>query len=198
MEFRHTLIEAASSDWCGCLMLSLPKDVSEYIQRWGKTHIRDESLANNGRETYSHVSILYGFSQSTKFESVSEFLKRNFSLDVDSVVDICLGEIKRFDCPEYDVIYVDVQRSFLLHQMHHALKDFFLVKTSYPTYNPHVTVAYVQKGAHSELDGEKVFCDLNLECKEMTYSYGPREDRTVKKLTYESFSQQARYSCRVN
>lgn len=195
MRFVNYISESASpKEWRGCLMLSFPEEISKAIQAWGKAKIPEDVLTNDGLETYSHCTILYGFSQITRFDEVKSFLESSFNLTDKSKLKVKLGEVKRFSCPDYDVIYIAVENCMTLHQMHFSLKDKFHVKTSYATYNPHATIAYVQKGACAELDGCKLFDGLEVECNQITYSTGPSENRTKVEINYESFKERLRPS----
>jgi len=195
MNFVNYISEAKDpSEWRGCLMLSFPEDLGDAIQAWGKSKIPESALTNDGFEKYAHCTILYGFSQITRFNEVKEYLESSFGLTDKSKLKVKLGEVKRFKCPEYDVLYIAVEDCMNLHQMHFSLKDKFHVKTSYATYNPHATIAYVQKGACPELDGCKLFDGLEVECNQITYSTGPSAERTRAEINYESFKQRIRPS----
>lgn len=195
MQVINNLNEAASSaDLRGCLMLSLPDDISNAIKAWGSNKISKEELTYSGFENYIHCTVLYGFSQATKFEKVKAFLEDECELTNTKKLNISLGEVKRFSCEDFDVIHVAVENCMPLYKLHFALKDKFQVTTSYPTYNPHVTIAYVKKGACAELDGSKLFMNINVLCDQITYSTGPPEKRTRKEINYESFKERIRSS----
>lgn len=195
MEIKNYISEGKDpNEWRGCLMLSFPDDLSNAIQAWGQAKIPQDQLTKDGLEKYSHCTILYGFSQITRFDEVKTFLESSFNLTDKSKLKVKLGEVKRFSCPEYDVIYIAVEDCMTLHQMHFSLKDKFQVKTSYATYNPHATIAYVKKGACTELDGCKLFDGLEVECNQITYSTGPSENRTKVEINYESFKERLRPS----
>lgn len=168
-------------------MLSMPDDVSSMILNWSSNNIPDAALADNGRETYSHCTILYGFPQYVTPAEVQTFVNYEYSLTPDSKIPIQLGKIKRFSGnPEYDVIVIEVCQGLLIRQMHYGLKDKFGVKTDYPTYNPHVTIAYVKPGALLHLDGNATFDGYDVNCEKMTYSTGPHEDRKVATINYDN------------
>jgi 2'-5' RNA ligase len=178
-------------------MLSLPDDISNAIQSFGKSKISSNEIANDGVETYTHCTILYGFPQSVKFDDVKDYLVNSLGLDISKKLKISLGEIKRFECPEYDVIYIDVQNCFRLHEIHFALKDKFNVVTTYPVYNPHVTISYVKKGSCKHLDGITLFYDIEVECNQITFSTGGSEQRIRQEINYESFKEKFRNNQKV-
>lgn len=190
MEIKNYISEGKDpSDWRGCLMLSFPKDISEAIQAWGDRKIPSDVLVGNGREKYSHCTVLYGFSQGIAFADVKDFLEKGCNLTDKSRLRVKLGEVRRFECPEFDVLHIAVEDCMPLHNLHFALKEKFHVKTSYATYNPHATVAYVQKGACKELDGCKLFVGIEVACNQLTYSTGPSENRGKQEINYESFQE---------
>ena len=177
------------SEWKGCLMLSFPKDIANAIQAWGSAKIPDDVLTGSGREKYSHCTVLYGFSQSTAFADVQDFLVKDQGLVDKSKLKVKLGKVCRFECPDFDVLHIEVEECLKLHQLHFALKDRFEVKTSYPTYRPHATIAYVKKGACKELDGAKLFVGVEAACDQLTYSTGPSSSRSRAEINYESFQE---------
>jgi 2'-5' RNA ligase len=195
MKYVNYLSEGKDpKEWRGCLMLSFPEEISNAIQAWGKSKISDDVLTDSGRETYTHCTILYGFSQVTRFSDVQAYLENSLGLTDKKKLKVTLGEVKRFSCPDYDVIHIAVENCMPLYEMHFALKDKFHVKTSYATYNPHATIAYVKKGACAELDGVKLFAGLEIACDQITYSTGPSEERTRTEINYESFKERLRPS----
>lgn len=194
MEVRNYISESKGSDWRGCLMLSMPSDLSRMVAAWSENNIPADQLADDGRETYCHCTVLYGFPQHVKFEDVVEAVMPTFSID--STIPIQLGPIKRFVANEHrpssDVIVIEVKHSEILSRLHYALKDKFGVKTNFPTYNPHVTIAYVKPGALPELDGYRVFDEYEVFCKAMTYSTGPGNDCFRRTVTFEQFATEIR------
>jgi hypothetical protein len=191
MQNTTYISESKGADWKGCLMLSMPYDVGAMIAAWSERNIPREALADNGRETYAHCTILYGFPQHVAFEEVESFLNYEYGLTSETKVLISLGKIKRFTGnPEYDVLVIEVEQGMLIRQMHYGLKDKFNVKTDYPTYNPHVTIAYVKPGALPHLDGNATFEGFDANCEKMTYSTGPREDRKVATVKYDNGSKE--------
>ena len=188
MEVIQYLYEA-NDDWRGCLMLSLPKDIASAIKEFSKTNIDDSVLTKDGKEDYVHCTVLYGFEQNVSPEDVSDFVSKTFP---NTKTEITLGPITRFECDGFDVIKIDVIESFDLHKMHYAAKDKFSVKTTYPIYHPHVTLAYVMPGACKGLDGSTLFDGMKIECDTLQYSRGSSEDRTRTKISYESFKEKIR------
>lgn len=165
----------------GCLMLEMPQTFTREVQRWIKRRIPNDQLAGDGIEKESHVTILYGFPPTV---SLADLEKSEHWPS--GPIEIALGDIKRFKAdkrrPESDVIVVEVVGDDLK-KMHHAFKKEFGVTTNYPTYNAHLTLAYVKPGALEDLDGEHFLGGRWVTCDEVCYSIshddGTRDRETV-------------------
>lgn len=187
MKILSYITESKASDWRGCLMLSAPSEIADMIKSWANNEIPEAALAKDGYESYVHCTILYGFPQFVTPEEVDKFVSYEFGLTPDSMIGFQLGNIKRFTGnPEYDVLVIEVDQGLTIRQMHYALKDKFNVRTDYPTYNPHVTLAYVKPGSLPHLDGNSTFKGYDVICKSMTYSRGPSDSRKVTTLKNDS------------
>ena len=94
------------------------------------------------------MTVLYGFVPSVNPEDVCD------SVAGFGKVSFRLGKVSRFQQDECDVIKVDVEGETLRALHDHLLDDFDgLVEQTYHSYHPHLTLAYVKKGACQELDG---------------------------------------------
>jgi 2'-5' RNA ligase len=167
--------EAAPSK--GCLMLSLPESVTKRIQDWSKTLISEDDLAGDGREPDSHVTALYGFSNETSIEDLD--------LDI-RPIEMKFGKIKRFKAddnrPDSDVLVIEVI-STELKELNARLKKEHDVTSTYKTFNPHATIAYVKPGALPKLDGLDTFEGETFNSDTLVYSRtvdGTREKKTMK------------------
>lgn len=136
----------------GCLLLTLwDRDATNVIS-WSQKNIPEEDLFDDGYEREPHVTVLYGFSP---------------DLDPEEVVDACagfgkvaikLGKITRFEQDDHDVLKIDVHGDSI-HQLHALMRAVFEddVEVSFPDYKPHLTLAYVEKGACADLNGSSAF-----------------------------------------
>ena len=185
IKFTNYISEVSNIDWRGCLMLTMPDEISRLISAWSDSHIDKKFLAGDGRESYSHCTVLYGFDQDTNIDTVEN------QLNSYSPIDLSLGCVKRFPAsehrPDSDCIVIEVNASKQLRDLHTNLKDIFSVKTTFPTYNPHITIAYIKPGSLQHLDGDVSFDGFNVKSNEMTYSTGSSENRSRKALTFEEF-----------
>lgn len=182
MKFLNYIVEGSKNpNWRGCLMLSVPKTEALIISKFTADNIEDLDLADDGIEDYVHITVLYGFSQTTDINAVEKFVKSYDNIDIE------FGKISRFDAdtnrPDSDVIKIEIE-SLALKNLHTALKQEFNVETSYPSFIPHCTLAYVTPGSCKDLTDD-VFLGMKCRCDTLTYSTGDSENRKRKILTFE-------------
>ena len=154
----------------GCLMAMCPSLDSE-LPNWAAAHIPADALAADGVEMEPHVTVLYGFALDFDSSKLAGLLRRP---------DVRLGPVTRFECPEYDVLKVDVA-SKDLEELHAELAERFKdrITPSKWDYHPHLTIAYVKKGACRELDGNKDFEGRQVHVGQMLYSLPEKQGRRV-------------------
>lgn len=103
-----------------------------------------------GKEWETHCTVLYGIDDTqVSVDDVRELIK-----DVEPF-KVYLTSISIFDNEEFDVLKFDVE-SQAIHDLHDKVANAFPHEQMYPTYKPHVTIAYLQKGY-----GEKYTRDLD-------------------------------------
>lgn len=137
-----------------------PKDTSRY-----------------GREDEPHVTALYG-------------LIGNEAAPVQAALAGCgpiratLGKVTAFerDDKPYDVLKVDVV-SDDLQRIHALLRASCEAEVSYPTYHPHLTIAYVRKGLAAQYVGDTRFEGMALTFPAVTFS--PAEGSRTDILLYD-------------
>lgn len=185
IELTSYISESKKLDWRGCLMLTMPSPVAKLVRVWSASRIKEDFLADDGREDYCHCTILYGFDQDVDIVDVEACLKKHDN------INISLGKVKRFPASDHrpgsDVLVIEVIPDKALVDLHNELKSKFQVQTTFPNYNPHVTIAYIKPGSLTELDGDIAFEGFDVECNKMTYSTGSSENRSRKQLTFEEF-----------
>lgn len=134
----------------GCLMLNfnVTKTWWEQIQK----NILDVDIVRvdgaNGREKYrdAHVTLLYGFHKNIDVEDVKEIALEQ------PVRNIIASKVSYFSSSKFDVVKFEFEYSFLT-LMNRNLKR-LRHTSSFPTYNAHMTIAYVRKGMGQH------YCDL--------------------------------------
>jgi len=136
--------------------VDLPKDLAEEVIAWGKKNVSDADIKEDedntaGREDEMHVTLLYGLKPkevTDKLRSIVESMKP---------FDVRLGLVTVFkDSDKQDVVKIDAEASEL-QDMHYAIERAVPNVNSYPTYVPHITIAYVKKGHGDKVLGDDTF-----------------------------------------
>ena len=120
----------------GCVMALLEGEARQAVLNMAGT-VADEDLADKGREDQPHVTVLYGLRDNDAGpvrQAVETF----------GTINAQLGQLDYFPADEHDVLIVRVE-SDDLHNMHGDLQQ-LPHTTTHPTYQPHVTLAYVKPG----------------------------------------------------
>lgn len=124
----------------------------------------DEKDPTLGREREPHVTIAYGLT--TADPAAVQACLANVG-----PIHMTLGEVAAFssDDRDYDVLHVAVH-SDDLHRLNSLIKTVTEVKSSYPTYSPHCTVAYVKKGMARGYVGDTRFKGRGLTVPSVSFS----------------------------
>lgn len=128
--------------------------------------ISSEHLHEKGREDKPHITVRYGL-HSKDTEDVRPIIERF------SPIEITLGKTSHFEAEEFDVVKVDVE-SPALRALHKALGVVPHTDT-HATYNPHLTLAYVQKGYGKLYDGWTALEGLKYTFHAVTFSTKDRD-----------------------
>lgn len=178
----QVISEISSSDWKGCLMLSIPEGMSEVIRNFSFNNFKSEDLVDDGIEEDVHCTVAYGFPQDADLEKVKKVIA-----EFDTSFNLTCDGISRFECDGYDVMNIDVICSELS-DLNIRLSDIFDISSEFGVYIPHITLAYVKKGTYKKLEKKStIFSDVNITCNEMIYSKGDSENRERQILKYENF-----------
>lgn len=116
-----------------------------------------------GREHDTHITVLYGPNADPA----------NIAKAVSDIgpVKAMLGKVSIFSNPEtpYDVVKVDVV-SPKLRDLHEKLKAKFGTASTFPNFEPHITIAYVKKGEGEKYVGAADFTGKIIELNELDHS----------------------------
>ena len=155
-------MESKNYQW-GCVMLEVEVDNwSEILKK-----IDDEDLymaedEHHGKQKDPHITILYGLDSSVIDEEVKvifqDVKKEDFKIDV---LDINL-----FENEDYDVLKIEI-RNNLLNKYYNELKK-LPNHSSYPQFNPHVTIAYLKSGLGKKYVEKNP--DIKLKVKSIVYT----------------------------
>jgi 2'-5' RNA ligase len=134
-----------------CLMVDFDDELKSKILQWNFAHIPESALVQDagGRELKPHVTLKYGL--------LDEDPEAFFNTIPAKPIAFTLATVSRFDTnPDYDVLKIDVVSDHL-GELNEMVSTKFKNEDSHPEYKPHLTLAYVKKGALPELDGNKDF-----------------------------------------
>lgn len=115
--------------------------------------IKEEDIYNDdtdeyGREVTYHITIAHGMDDSLR-EEIIEFV------EAFGPVEVALGPISFFRNDEEDIPYDVCKLSVIsedLERLNAELREMFEFSTNW-AYNPHLTLAYIRKGACTDLEG---------------------------------------------
>lgn len=159
------LLEASQ----GCLMAVLPTVDAAPILNWSHDQIQPVDLAGDGFDPCVHVTVLYGFNPGVTPAEVQQVLQ----MWGRSELRFTLGKVSRFDTsPEHDVLKCDVKFDQDLRELNGVLVGHFKERLTqtFPNYVPHVTLAYLRKGACTGLNGHCQWEDSTFVLKSLVYS----------------------------
>lgn len=135
----------------GCLMFYPDIDINEWVNGIRKlvpNHIVEEY------EYEPHLTILYGFDDSKMNVGRLKYVVNDFIRD--NPVSIRAYRIGVFS-NDNDVIKINVEDlNGNLTRLNSLVKAQFAYENDYPDYKPHLTIAYVNKGAGAYLDGSLI------------------------------------------
>jgi 2'-5' RNA ligase len=135
----------------------------EIYKMLGSTYTK--KIDKYGRENEPHITVCYGLYNENDYFAIRRYLSnyRKFRL--------YLGEISYFsdDTKPFDVCKIEVD-SPDLHRINSFIRTQFKVKSSYPEYNPHLTLAYIQKG-YRRRNGQHPYVGKEIICDKMLFSH---------------------------
>jgi hypothetical protein len=131
----------------GCVMANLSAREAAPINLWRDKRIPDDALTDDGKEPNLHVTVKYGLTSDdpSPIEAIAAGITTPITADT--------GDIMRFTThPDYDVLVVSIVSPDLV-GLNAAVKAATPCVDTFPVYIPHMTLAYVKKGALPHLDG---------------------------------------------
>lgn len=132
----------------GCLMAMILEPQRQALLNFGNKLVREEDLYivgdEFGRETETHVTILYGFVPDLDKSQVVAIIRnvKPFTLTLTGV-DTFKNEKEGFDVVKFSI------ESPILRQLN-AEAQKFPNQNDYPDYKPHMTIAYVKPNTFKE------------------------------------------------
>lgn len=170
----HKLTESAY----GCLMAPIPSGAAGKIVEFSELNIESGDAVGNGIERFPHITVLYGFLPGVGADDISFALQKHGVTRIEAK----LGVVTRFvNSPEHDVLKIGVV-SDDLHRVNDLLRKEFQshLEITYPDYTPHLTLAYVRKGACPHIDNHAYFSGDIFTFKELVFKTpGAKETSTI-------------------
>ena len=159
--------------------VELPEYLAKKVMDWGKKHVPDEEVFTDpedpgvGREDEIHVTLFYGINNPDPDE-VAELLKGQKKFEVR------LGLITAFrDGDKNDVLKIDVE-SPDMQKLHYLIGEKIKNENSYPTYQPHVTIAYMNKGESDKYIGDDTFKGKTFKVDNIVFSSSDGSKTPIK------------------
>jgi hypothetical protein len=149
---RLLMLEAAKYRFSS-VQANVDYAMTNRITEFGRSLIPDDDLVDvTSRENEPHVTVLYGLHTANP-DKVRDLLEGEPGF-------VCeLGKTRVFEGGDSDVVYIEVFADELV-TLNHKLATLAHTNT-YPTYTPHLTLAYVKKGSGEKYAGR---ADLEGTC----------------------------------
>lgn len=111
--------------------------------------LEDDPREQYGYETNPHITVVMGVTKEEDYFKLRNWLSKVGKLTFK------IGNISSFrrDEKPYDVIKIEIE-SPKLNKIHEILKKHFENTDKFPEYKPHITLAYVKKGACKDIEGK--------------------------------------------
>jgi len=151
-----------------CAQVDLNKILAEKIISFGRNHIKDTELHDDGinsvgRENEIHFTILYGITDELP-EKTFKLLKNinSFIVELDTIDKFTTAD-------DYDVIKINVKSDYLT-KLHYYLEQKLDNENTYKKYIPHITIAYVNKFMGDDLIGNTIFKGIKFIVDKIVFS----------------------------
>lgn len=146
----------------GCLMAGIPAGLSDRVFKNITRNTPSNVLyygdapEEHGIERYPHITIKYGFKEDTTIEEISEAVK-GFGL-----IKVKITKLELFKNADFNVLKLGIESDDLKKLEKKVSKKIKTSISKYKKYNPHITIAYINK----DFDADKLLTDTELDGKE--------------------------------
>lgn len=155
----------------------LPDEVKNLIKEIQKTIPKEDlydkndedGWIENGLQKLMHVTILYGI-KDKDFDTIKEVYRK------DDEIEITTDRIDYFEADDH-VCAVVRCKSDDLRELHSKLKKTLNVKEDYPTYKPHIAIAYLKPGKKVD---ESKFKEITWTAKSIEVSMSDGKMKKIK------------------
>lgn len=154
--------------------IDVSKEIEAAHEQYCKKKIINKNLTEKGLEHNPHITVKYGI-VGDGLDNVKEIIE-NFPQ-----FTITLGEISKFESDEHDVIKVEVKSSEL-RKLNKLITESTETVDTHPTYNPHMTIAYVKPGSCDQIIGDDYFDGMEMQVTSIQYSSTDEEITEISLL----------------
>jgi 2'-5' RNA ligase len=160
----------------GCLMLRFPASFAKQITDWTMENVPDCWLEPEGRELTPHVTALYGFPVDfSRLDELRSMLLRHGPVQVRLA-----GELSAFTGGKDGTVLKVTVESEELRELHDSLVDAFGIEEKWPTFEPHLTLAFVRPDVgESCLKLRPPFLDQSVQVDAVEWSPASGERETI-------------------
>jgi len=136
----------------GCLMnyLDIPTWETKILSKIDRDDLYDDETKSFGLEYDCHITILFGLHNNVNVDDVikevNDYVKKPIKIEI--------KKLSHFENEKFDVLKFDVE-SPELRELNKIIKEKFEHTETYPSYEPHITVAYLKPGTAKKY--EKLF-----------------------------------------
>ena len=135
----------------GSTQVNLPSPLARQIKAWSRQWIPRSLLAEDGYESVPHITVKYGIKDTRPRAALKAALAPL------GPIHATFGNVQTFTTnPDFDVVYLAIDSPELA-AANKAVKDAVDCDDTHPVYQPHLTLAYVEKGKGNDLVGSEPF-----------------------------------------
>lgn len=151
--------------------VAIPEPYKSRILKFIDEFIDREDLSEAGIEDYPHITIKYGLHDTTpdKLKKVVKSTKP---------IMLVLGKTSIFEGNGVDVVKITVV-STALRKLNKLLAKELEVTDTFPTYEPHLTLAYVKPEKGKKYINDKTFNAITLTFNKIIFSPSEGKDTTI-------------------
>jgi len=162
--------------------VNLPANIAEKVEQFASDHIPADALSpENATQDVPHITVKYGILDDSPASSEA-------ALRFTGPIHATLGKMKVFrNNPEWDVLVIAVD-SPDLHNANSTVKAVVSCVDTFPTYDPHVTVAYVKKGEGEAWEGDPTFDGIQLTFRSIIFSSREGNEYEIPLNGYDFYS----------
>ena len=151
------------------LLVELPEDLTDNVISWGFDYVPSEHLLTDpkdhtfGREEDIHITVLYGI-HTDNYKDLSGLFAK------EKEFECTLGNIDLFTRnSKFDVLIVRVSGEDL-YKLNRKVRREIEATESYPIFEPHVTIGYLEKNYGKKYIGDGAFKGEKFKINQIIFS----------------------------